>query len=342
MGRLQPSAAHVKQRSTVLLGKKSAAKGRKKSSESLSGKPLQPADLDFDPFNAPPVSAEDFVEIDFDDEDDADQDEGEEDVEGDGDEGDGDGDGGEIEDADWDDYFGETESELEKAHARLLGSIEANDFMEDENNLDEETRALLARLRNGELIGAEANPGKLEVARRYFDCEMQLTSLLEAGVSGRELWKPTLEALVKRTVDEFGLRLHALKWRGDGFLMEVANGENKVVDSSSLEECHKVVYAAVEALDSERGWDMLSKFDMVSSSTGLSDVLDKTKRMDAFKGFAVAVSLSEEHRGRMRWVGPLLEKTDKALVLNNRGKRCSIPLSKVAEVRLTKDSHIMW
>ena len=70
------------------------------------------------------------------------------------------------------------------------------------------------------------------------------------------------------------------------------------------------------------------------SSPGLSDLLTEDRDFVTFRGFPVIINTQETFKGSDEWVGQLVEKNEKSLKINLKGRIVSIPLSIIQQVKL--------
>lgn len=70
------------------------------------------------------------------------------------------------------------------------------------------------------------------------------------------------------------------------------------------------------------------------SSPGLSSVLNSDRDFQVFKGFAVAVTLSEPFKGKTEWLGTLQKRDEAKVWLSQKGRPVKLPRELVAQVKL--------
>ncbi|MEB3174995.1 MAG: ribosome maturation factor RimP [Cyanobacteriota bacterium] len=70
------------------------------------------------------------------------------------------------------------------------------------------------------------------------------------------------------------------------------------------------------------------------SSPGLSPILTAERDFLSFKGFKVAVDLTEDYQGRQRWEGTLQGRDETHLHLQVKGRAIALPRQLITLVRL--------
>lgn len=101
---------------------------------------------------------------------------------------------------------------------------------------------------------------------------------------------------------------------------------------TGLEDCEKLSRSIDEVLEQH---DIIpDAYVLEISSPGLSDLLQEDRDFVTFRGFPVLVNTREAFKGQDEWVGQLIEKTEKALKLNLKGRIVSIPLDIIEQVKL--------
>lgn len=101
---------------------------------------------------------------------------------------------------------------------------------------------------------------------------------------------------------------------------------------TGLEDCEKLSRGLDELL--EQSNLIPDAYVLEVSSPGLSDVLTEDRDFVTFRGFPVLVQTREPYKKHQEWTGLLVEKNEKALKLNLKGRMVSIPLEIIDLVKL--------
>jgi len=107
-------------------------------------------------------------------------------------------------------------------------------------------------------------------------------------------------------------------------------------EDTSLDDCEKMSQALEAVLDTA---DIIpDAYVLEISSPGISDQLTADRDFSVFKGFMVEVRLSEPHKGKQTWVGQLVRRDEKSVVLTQKGKPLALPRELVEWVQLSNES----
>lgn len=108
---------------------------------------------------------------------------------------------------------------------------------------------------------------------------------------------------------------------------------NPQAEDTSLEDCERMSVALEEVLDDAAV--IPDAYVLEVSSPGVSEQLTRDRDFTVFKGFMVEVQLSEPHQGKQTWVGRLVQRDQKKLSLNQKGRAIAIPRELVQTVQLS-------
>jgi len=107
-------------------------------------------------------------------------------------------------------------------------------------------------------------------------------------------------------------------------------------EDTSLDDCEKMSQALEAVLDTA---DIIpDAYVLEISSPGISDQLTADRDFSVFKGFMVEVRLSEPHKGKQTWVGQLVRRDEKSVVLTQKGKPLALPRELLEWVQLSNES----
>jgi len=107
-------------------------------------------------------------------------------------------------------------------------------------------------------------------------------------------------------------------------------------EDTSLDDCEKMSQALEAVLDTS---DIIpDAYVLEISSPGISDQLTADRDFSVFKEFMVEVRLSEPHKGKQTWVGQLVRRDEKSVVLTQKGKPLALPRELVEWVQLSNES----
>jgi ribosome maturation factor RimP len=107
-------------------------------------------------------------------------------------------------------------------------------------------------------------------------------------------------------------------------------------EDTSLDDCEKMSQALEAVLDTS---DIIpDAYVLEISSPGISDQLTTDRDYAVFKGFMVEVRLAEAHKGKQTWIGQLVRRDEKSVVLTQKGKPISLPRELVELVQLSNES----
>ena len=107
-------------------------------------------------------------------------------------------------------------------------------------------------------------------------------------------------------------------------------------EDTSLDDCEKMSQALESVLDTTE--IIPDAYVLEISSPGISDQLAVDRDFAVFKGFMVEVRLSEPHKGKQTWVGQLVRRDEKSVVLTQKGKPIALPRASVEWVQLSNES----
>lgn len=105
---------------------------------------------------------------------------------------------------------------------------------------------------------------------------------------------------------------------------------------TSLDDCERMSQALDDAIEASHL--IPDAYVLEVSSPGVSPELLNDRDFTVFKGFMVEVSLSAPHRGKQTWIGQLLKRDERAVVLTQKGKSTSLPRELVTAVVLSNQS----
>ncbi|MEM6501337.1 MAG: ribosome maturation factor RimP [Cyanobacteria bacterium P01_C01_bin.89] len=101
---------------------------------------------------------------------------------------------------------------------------------------------------------------------------------------------------------------------------------------TSLDNCEKMSRALEAQLDEHES--VPDSYVLEVSSPGLSNLLESDRDFASFKSFAVAVDLTEPHKGKRHWEGTLVGRDDDHVRLSQKGRVVKLPRSLVQAVQL--------
>jgi ribosome maturation factor RimP len=105
---------------------------------------------------------------------------------------------------------------------------------------------------------------------------------------------------------------------------------------TGLDDCERMSQVLEAALDAS---DILpGAYVLEVSSPGISTELKSDRDFTVFKGFMVEVSLSEPYKSKQTWVGQLVQRTESAILISQKGKTISLPGDLVASVQLSNQA----
>ncbi|NJN23572.1 MAG: ribosome maturation factor RimP [Acaryochloridaceae cyanobacterium RL_2_7] len=105
-----------------------------------------------------------------------------------------------------------------------------------------------------------------------------------------------------------------------------------VTADTGLEDCEKLSRELDALL--EQSHLIPDAYVLEVSSPGLSDILTEDRDFVTFRGFPVLVHTQEPYKKSQEWTGLLVERNEKALKLNLKGRMVSIPLELIDWVKL--------
>lgn len=108
---------------------------------------------------------------------------------------------------------------------------------------------------------------------------------------------------------------------------------NPQAEDTSLADCERMSMALEEVLDGSA--IIPDAYVLEVSSPGVSEQLSSDRDFAVFKGFMVEVQLSNPHQGKRTWAGRLVQRDDKKLLLNQKGRAIAIPRELVQTVQLS-------
>jgi len=104
-------------------------------------------------------------------------------------------------------------------------------------------------------------------------------------------------------------------------------------DGATVDDCTFASTILGDLLDSG-DYVPAEAYTLEVSTPGTKDVLTKTREFVAFKGFEVSVRTSEVFKKKMVFEGSLVERTERHVKINVKGRSIAIPREIVLEVRL--------
>jgi len=143
-----------------------------------------------------------------------------------------------------------------------------------------------------------------------------------------------IRPLVEDFADPLGLRVEAVKFAGNKLSVVLNDGEKK----PTLDDCTNLSKILNDVLDSDEGLEVpAEKYSLEVSTPGVRDELAEDFEFEVFKGFHVVITTSEPVKGKSSFAGALQGRSDKDVLLNQKGKIKKIPRDVVQSVKLTKD-----
>ena len=113
---------------------------------------------------------------------------------------------------------------------------------------------------------------------------------------------------------------------------------NTQADDTGLDDCEQMSVALGEAL--ETAGLLPDAYVLEVSSPGVSETLVNDRDFNVFRGFPVAVTLTEPHKGKKVWTGKLVERDDDKVRLNQKGRAIALPRDLIDTVQLTQDGEV--
>lgn len=116
-----------------------------------------------------------------------------------------------------------------------------------------------------------------------------------------------VETIIKSIVNQNKGYINRLKWipgRIELVVTDNEQGEVSCFTATTLETIHREIYTELETRDEELA--IVSKYEIVVASPGVSDILKTERDFNSFKGFPVIVSTKElfkkklEHEGNLQ------------------------------------------
>ena len=104
-----------------------------------------------------------------------------------------------------------------------------------------------------------------------------------------------------------------------------------LTEDTGLEDCERMSRELDTQLDTRE--TIPTAYVLEVSSPGVSRILSSDRDFISFKGFAVIVTTSELYKKRTEWQGTLQGRDDKAVHLNLKGRKVSIPRELVTTVQ---------
>jgi ribosome maturation factor RimP len=100
----------------------------------------------------------------------------------------------------------------------------------------------------------------------------------------------------------------------------------------NLDDCEQMSRALEPTLDTA---DFIpDTYVLEVSSPGISRVLATDREFISFKGFPVTVSSTEPYMGHQHWTGQLIQRDEKAVHINQKGRTIAIPRELISKVQL--------
>lgn len=105
--------------------------------------------------------------------------------------------------------------------------------------------------------------------------------------------------------------------------------------TTGLDDCERMSRNLDAVLDVS---DVLPDAYVLEISTpGLSKLLSSDREFASFRGFGVIATLTEPYKGKKQWTGRLIERTEKAVRISQKGRVLALPRTAIAQVCL--DDH---
>jgi ribosome maturation factor RimP len=106
---------------------------------------------------------------------------------------------------------------------------------------------------------------------------------------------------------------------------------NPLTDTG-LEDCEHMSHALEPVLDAS---DLIPEaYVLEVSSPGLSDDLVNDRDFCSFRGFPVMIETDPPFQGKSRWEGTLVERDDRVVRINQKGRAIAIPRNDILHVQL--------
>ncbi len=147
---------------------------------------------------------------------------------------------------------------------------------------------------------------------------------------------PQLEALARPLATRLGYELVQIVFHTNQY-PPVLRVDIRPLDPEQ-ETSHADCEVMSQALEAE-----LDRVDIIPghyvleiSSPGISNLLTSDRDFTVFKGFAVEVILDPPYKGRTHWLGHLLGRDEKNVLLSLKGRRVKLPRSSVQQVSLSE------
>ncbi|CAM9229663.1 unnamed protein product [Discosporangium mesarthrocarpum] len=152
-------------------------------------------------------------------------------------------------------------------------------------------------------------------------------------------WRVQAQNIIREEVEGCGLKCYDILWTFHKVEVTVSRGdvddddvEAGYVDSEQLMTAIKAVNAALEAQEDELF--VLGRHELIIATPGAKDILTTDREFKAFKGFDIIVTTGGPFPNKRKVEGKLLERTFDELIITQSGRKVSIPLALVDEVRL--------
>jgi len=104
-------------------------------------------------------------------------------------------------------------------------------------------------------------------------------------------------------------------------------------EDTGVDDCERMSIALEEKLDSEEL--VPDAYVLEISSPGLSKFLSSDRDFQTFKGFPITVKTTEAYKGKTEWAGKLMSRDEKAVYLNQKGRKVSLPRELITTVELS-------
>ncbi len=143
---------------------------------------------------------------------------------------------------------------------------------------------------------------------------------------------PVVHALAKPVAASLGLDAVAVYYHTHHspptIRVDIRHPERDV----TLTDCEQMSRQLEEVLDASE--ELKTAYVLEISSPGLSSELSSDRDFKSFRGFAVQVTAQSSEHGTQAWSGTLIGRDDKAVYLNQKGRKISIPRGQVTSVQL--------
>ena len=145
-----------------------------------------------------------------------------------------------------------------------------------------------------------------------------------------------IENMIKLCSQRELLRVRDIKWKpGRIEVVLVEDSEDELSPSiDAINAVHRSLSEIME-VDSELDAILISN-EVVLASPGVGEDLYREIDFTVFKGFPVTVTTTEEHKKKKSFEGSLIERTDKHVVVSQKGRIVKVPREIIDKVSLPK------